>query len=159
MADITDVVLADHVRIRELFTELDSILAGHSTASNLAARRRVWGALAGLLESHADAEEEIFHPAVYRGQPASSRQAAATLADLREAISEARLYPPESDVWLLAVRAARTAAMTHISELESGPLPGWRLSTSPDTRRVLGGLWTEFMAMIPLDRQERSGSA
>jgi hypothetical protein len=144
MADVVDLIVADHVRIREMFAGLDRLLADPDPAGTLLSPFPAWEALAALMGSHLAAEEEICRLVVPGRSPAAG-QAAAAAFDIREAVSEARLHAPGSPLWRLAVRAARTAADRHITGLEAGALARFRRRLSPHDRHLLACQWQEFV--------------
>src|SRR4051794_20598858 len=125
MADIVDVVHADHCRIRRMRQALGE---ADRQCGNPASRRvlaRVWDRLAFLIEMNADAEEEICHLTVYGTGPLALERiddAEAELAGIRAAVAEACLQPAGSAAWQRAVIAALTANRRHLDYRERGPL-------------------------------------
>ena len=147
MPDIVDLIMADHVRIRELFRELcdaavSAIKAGPERVGT------TWAALDALLQMHMDAAEEIAYPVLTSGtirEPGRAAELAADHLDIREALDEARIHPAGSALWWLAVRAALTAAISHVDAVESGPLSAYRREASPRAREALGAQWVAFV--------------
>jgi|GraSoiStandDraft_48_1057284.scaffolds.fasta_scaffold136914_2 hypothetical protein len=146
MPDIVELILADHMRIRELLGGLGDMAGDGEPGDDRLAKE--WEVLAGLLEVHLDAAEEIAYPALFSGPAHGARpmaQVVADHADVREAMDEARLHPAGSPLWWLAIRAARAAAISHIDAVESGPLARFRWETSPREREILGRQWVGFV--------------
>jgi Hemerythrin HHE cation binding domain len=147
MADIIELILADHARIRRLLADFEAILAQADNTDWRADLRGQWETLAALLEVHADATEEIGFPAVFgRAATVGRANARATHDDIREAVGETRLYPAGSRSWRLAALAACAAAMDHIQDLESGALARFRHDAPMQTREALGRQWMAFVA-------------
>ena len=147
VADIVDLILADHTRIREMFAELDHTAgsAREPGADGLGTR---WKVLADLLETHVDAAEEIFCLALFADADHGRVHRAEITADhddIREAVGEARFQPSGSRLWWNAVRAARAAAADAMEAVECGPLPAFRHRASRQRREMLGGQWQAFI--------------
>jgi anti-anti-sigma regulatory factor len=156
--DIAELILAEHVRIGKLLTELDSALAAADPADPGAEAVLAWETLAGFLLFHLDAAEEVAYQALASAGPETAldiMRAAGADADIREAVEETRLSRPGSRTWQLAVQAACTEATTHIACVESGPLRRFCLQTGPADRRALGRQWVAFMTARALDASAR----
>jgi len=152
MADIIELILADHARIRRLLADIESAPGAADDANSRAELPDRWETVAALLEVHADAAEEIGFPALFgRAMSAARDNARATHGDIREAVGETRLYPVGSRSWRLAVAAARAAAMDHIHDLESGALARFRRDASAQAREALGHQWMAFVAACVAD--------
>jgi hypothetical protein len=152
MADIVELILADHARIRKLLADIESAPGVADVTNYRAELPDRWEALAALLEVHADAADEIGFPALFgRAMTVARDNARATHDDIREAVGETRLYPAGSRSWRLAVFAARAAAMDHIHDLESGALVRFRRDASVQTREALGRQWMAFVAACVSD--------
>ncbi|HEY5356952.1 MAG TPA: hemerythrin domain-containing protein [Streptosporangiaceae bacterium] len=139
MADIIELILADHRRLRRLVTALGDATRHGEDPGATCMSAAVWDRLAGLLELHAEAEEEICYLAMFGpGQDAAARMqdAIADHDDIREAVAEARLHPPGSAAWWRAVTAARRASSDHIAREERGALATFGRSPArrPDPR-------------------------
>jgi hypothetical protein len=122
----------------------------------------VWQRLAGLLEAHTRAEEEICYLLVFGSGPGAAerrREAIADHDDLREAISEASLQPAGSPPWWRAVSAALEATGSHLDREERAVQDGLTGLTMSQ-RRGLGRQWSAFIAAWTLDsaRQARANS-
>lgn len=148
MADIIDLILTDHQRIRRLMTVLEE---AHRTGRDPAPRRTaadVWDQLADLLDLHINAEEEICYLPMFADSQHAGRldDAVADHADIREAADQARLHPAGSALWWLAVRSALSACADHLNREESGVLTAFARRADPSLRRELGRQWPAFRA-------------
>jgi hypothetical protein len=147
VADIVELLLADHALIRTLLAEVETALGQPDDTDSPAELLWQWETLAALLEMHADAVEEIGFPALFgRAASVARGNARATHGHLREAVREARLYPAGSRAWRLAVLAARAAAIEHIDDLESGALARFPRDASMPVREALGRQWLAVVA-------------
>lgn len=152
MTDIVDLIRADHARIRGLLTGLED-----ACRASPAEFRRAWEELAGLLEAHISAAEEIGYLPILAcaaNAPMRYTELTADHDDIREAVAEARLSPVGSRSWWLAVHAARTTAVRHIDALEATLLGQFLQHAPPQTRQVLAGQWQAFTAALALDASE-----
>lgn len=144
MPDICDLVLDDHEQFRRRFAELDDKRASGAVAAALAG---VWGHLAGELERHAAAEEELFYPRLlHRGSDAQeeTEDAIKDHNKIRDAIALADQADPGTDQWWSAVARAREENSKHIAEEERGALPDFRRNVDPARREELGARWLAF---------------
>jgi hypothetical protein len=152
--DIAELILGEHARIRKLVGELDSALLDAGPAVPGSEPVLAWAALARFLRFHVDAAHEIAYRALTQAVPNAAMaivQASEADADVRAAVEEARLSRPGSLPWHLAVEAASSAARSHVSCLESGPLPRYQHQAAATERRVLGRQWAAFMTARVLD--------
>lgn len=148
--DIIDLIMADHRRIRRLREVLDDAARWSGDSEWMLAH--AWQRLAGLLEAHIRAEEEICYLPMFGCQPHATerrREAIADHDDIREAISETSLHRPGSVLWWRAVRAVLATTADHIDREERGPLAEVALTIS--RRRELGRQWSAFIAAWTLD--------
>ena len=109
----------------------------------------VWSRLAGLLELHAEAEEEICYPAVFGPGPDAAAQMQDAIADhddIREAIAEARLHAVGSPAWWRAAATAVRAGRDHVAQEERGVLAAFGRRAAPELRTELGLQWAAFTA-------------
>ena len=147
MADIIEMILIDHRRIRCLTAVLE-MAHGHWLGPHRNwALTSVWDQLVDLLEMHTSAEEEICYlPMFGRSESAGGRlaDAVADHADIREAADEARLQPAGSALWWLAVDSALSACADHLSREESGVLAAFADRAGPALRQALGHQWSAF---------------
>lgn len=145
MTDIVELILADHREMCGLLSELVKARSPGCAVSPSAELCQLWAAAAELLEVHADAEEEICFLALFGpGQRADRAAASAAHDDIREAVTEARLKPPGSPTWWLAVQAAHAAAASHARSLEAGALGRFRREAPAAARAALGRQWLAF---------------
>jgi len=146
MADVIDVILADHARIRRLAEALDRCAASQSGGMAAGA---VWTRLAEVLEAHMAAEEEIAYLALFRhgdGGGMMMRGAAADHADVREAVREAALDQAGGRAWWRAVNAAVRIIDDHMACEERAVLPALGRRAGPAERSVLARRWAAFTA-------------
>jgi hypothetical protein len=153
-ADVIELVLADHRRIRRLSRALDDAVrrAAHSGPGWVPAH--IWQRLAELLQAHTLAEEEICYlPASRRGARAAAdtRDRAAEHDDIREAIAEAALQPAGSAPWWRAVRAVQADLPCHLDREERDTLVDLRCQLTVRQRVELGRQWMAFIATWRLD--------
>jgi hypothetical protein len=159
--DITQLILDDHHEQRRLFAILEQV--DRSDTGTLGA---VWARLAGFLELHAAAEEEIFYPALLRVGVQARRAGPAedeTLDaigdhnDIRDAVVSAGGYPVGSDEWYAAVTAANQANSDHMGEEEREGLTDFRRLASLQLRHDLAVAFVAFEArnyagVAPVDK-------
>lgn len=160
--DITELIRGEHTRIRKFIAELDNALLDADPAAPESEPAITWAALARFLSCHVDAAREISYRALAEAAPGTATaiaQAAEDDADIRAALEEARLSRPGSPAWHMAVEAACTAAKSHITRLESGPLPHYRHHAAPGARRALGRQWVAFMSARALDASAACGKS
>lgn len=145
MTDITDLIRADHNRMRELFAAVEA--AGQDSE-----RGRAWSELAELLDLHAAAEEAVFYPHLLK-QGADAQEetedAVGDHNDIRDSVAAAADEPVGSDGWWQAVRAARQANDEHLEEEESGALPDFSGHSTAGFRDQLGEEFTRYKADHP----------
>ena len=114
MTDITELVLGDHRRIRQLREALHDTARSAPGGGPGGALARMWDGLAGVIELHLSAEQEIcWLPMCGTGLRGREQiaAAAADAADITAAIDEARLQPAGSPIWWRGGRASSRAAM------------------------------------------------
>ncbi len=155
-ADVVDVILTDHGHIRARLAELDRLLKGPGPPRPPAALGQAWAALAASLECHLDTETEVCGVLLY-GNGAVADQCRAIAGDLRETIKEAELNPPGSDLWRLAFRALRVAALRHLAAVESDILRRFRDGTPPRERLLLAEQWASCVRARDLDARSIPG--
>ncbi|MEW5812057.1 MAG: hemerythrin domain-containing protein [Actinomycetota bacterium] len=151
MADIIDLIYADHDWLRRQFFRLDDA----RSAEELAA---IWDALGTRLDAHADAEETVFYPALLahggrehpgnpEGDPEDETEDAITDHNaIRDAVRQSRDQEPGSDEWFAAVNAARKENGSHLDEEEREAMPDFIKSASLELRHELGMKWLQFYA-------------
>ena len=153
--DICELILEQHEEFRRRFAELDELRDASGPA--LAG---VWEPLAGLLEAHAAAEEELFYPRLLDlgDEPVEETEDAITdHNDITEAVERTRGLETGSDDWWDAVDAARAENSEHTAEEERGALADFRRNASDGLRQELGAAWLAWHGTrTPThDREER----
>lgn len=151
MADIIELVYADHDWLRRQFFRLDD---ARSTEELVA----IWEVLAKRLDTHAEAEETVFYPALLKhggredpgnpeGDPEDETEDAITDHNaIRDAVRRSRELAPGSDEWFEAVFAARKENGEHLDEEEREAMPDFIKSASLELRHELGMQWLRFYA-------------
>ena len=154
-ADVIDLIMADHRRIRRLREALlDDAVPGASDSGPHWAPGCVWHRLTGLLVAHFRAEEEICYLPMFgsgSGAAGPRHEAVADHDDIREAIGEASLQRPGSALWWHAVRAALAAGADHLDREESGVLADCRHRLTVSQRLALGQQWSVYTAACARD--------
>lgn len=162
--DITQLVLDDHHEQRRLFAVLEEI--ERTDTDKLAA---VWKRLAAFLDLHAEAEEQLFYPALLklgRGLSADLTPEAETEDaihdhnDIRDAVAKVADHPVGSDGWYDAVAAANKANGDHMAEEEREGLTDFRRHASLQIRHDLATAFAAFEAahvtgVEPVDKDPR----
>src|ERR1700756_5918097 len=101
MADITDLIRADHDLFRERFAKLDDLQA--QTPIDRAALERVWRPLGQKLDLHAYIEEKIFYPQLLqRGvddPEGETLDAIGDHNDIRDGVRDANAAAIGTDEW------------------------------------------------------------
>jgi hypothetical protein len=148
MADIIELIRADHRRIRRLEAVLRA--AARSCGSEPGwVLPRTWDGLAEAIEAHITAEQEICWPAVSSASPqdpAELREAAADNEEIRETIAEAARQPTASPSWWRAVNDTLRTCSCHLDREEHGLLPCLARSTGRALRDQLGRQWLAFVS-------------
>src|SRR5690242_5378252 len=151
MADIIDLVYADHDWLRRQFFRLDDA----KTKDELAA---IWDALSNRLDAHAQAEETVFYPALLKhggsddpgnpeGDPEDETEDAITDHNaIRDAVRLTRRQEAGTDEWFEAVHKARKENGEHLDEEEREAMPDFIKSASLELRHELGMQWLKFYA-------------
>ena len=148
--DITQLILDDHHEQRRLFAILEQV--DRSDTGTLGA---IWGRLAAFLDLHAEAEEQIFYPALLRVGIQARRAGTAedeTLDaigdhnDIRDAARAAADHPVGSDEWYAAVAAANVANGDHMAEEEREGLTDFRRLASLQLRHDLAVRFAAYEA-------------
>src|SRR6201997_2424521 len=111
MADITDLIRADHDWFRERFAKLAVLQA--QTPIDHAALERVWRPLGEKLDLHAYIEEKIFYPQLLKrgtdDPEGETLDAIGDHNDIRDGVRAANAATAGSDQWWAAVRRPREA--------------------------------------------------
>jgi hypothetical protein len=163
--DITQLILDDHHEQRRLFAILEQI--DRTETGVLSA---IWNRLGAFLELHAEAEEEIFYPALLQVGVAASRTAGVeeeTLDaigdhnEIRDAVAEVARHQVGTDEWYAAVAAANLANSDHMGEEEREGLTDFRRLASLQRRHQLAVAFAAFEArnyagVAPVDKDPAS---
>ncbi|MEU4344067.1 hemerythrin domain-containing protein [Nocardia sp. NPDC023852] len=128
--DITELILDDHHEQRRLFAILEQIDRAETDVLSV-----IWDRLAAFLELHAQAEEEIFYPALLQAGLAARRadgvkeetlDAIHDHNEIRDAIAEVARHRVGTDDWYAAVAAVNSANSDHMAEEEREGLTDFR---------------------------------
>jgi len=151
MADITDLIRADHEWFREQFAKLDDLRA--RTPVNRSALARVWRPLGDKLDVHAYIEEKIFYPQLLtRGADDPEGETLDAIGDhndIRDGVRDANTAGIGTEEWWAAVSRTRSANDDHMSEEEREGLSDFRRHAPIGLREALGRQYDEFMAAHP----------
>ena len=141
MTDLTELIVAEHERIRRLFSALEDVAR---YASRQAGRRgpllleESWARLAAVIAAHAEAERRVLYPALAAagaGQPAPPGH-----RGLLECVEQVGRHVPGSAAWRRAVAVARAGTRAHFSAEEQLILE-FRQRTDRVRREALGRQW------------------
>ena len=148
--DITQLILDDHHEQRRLFAILEQI--DRAETGVLSA---IWDRLAAFLELHAEAEEQIFYPALLQVGLAAHRKAGVedeTLDaikdhnEIRDAVAEVARHQVGTDEWFTAVAGANEANSDHMGEEEREGLTDFRRLASLTRRHQLAVAFAAYEA-------------
>ncbi|HWR46019.1 MAG TPA: hemerythrin domain-containing protein [Pseudonocardiaceae bacterium] len=148
--DITQLILDDHHEQRRLFAILEQV-----DRTDTAALTAVWTRLAAFLELHAEAEEELFYPALLRvgtgaggvdTPEAETKDAIADHNDIRDAVAAVGGHEVGSDDWYDAVAKANEANSDHMAEEEREGLTDFRRHAGLQLRHDLAVSFAAFEA-------------
>jgi hypothetical protein len=151
MADIIDLIYADHDWIRRQFFRLDDAKSDDDLAA-------IWKVLSTRLDAHADAEEAVFYPALLKhgghdhpsnpeGDPEDETEDAITDHNaIRDAVRRSRRHKLGSTEWFEAVIDARRENGKHLDEEEREAMPDFIKSASFELRNELALQWMRFYA-------------
>jgi hemerythrin superfamily protein len=143
--DITALIMDDHEWFRRQFARLDDA----QDAEELAA---IWEPLATKLDTHAQAEETVFYPALLKRGDDAEEETDDAIRDhnkIRDAVADSRQHEAGTDAWFEAVGRARSENTEHLGEEEDEVLPDFRKNASLELRSRLGQLWLDFYAQHP----------
>jgi hypothetical protein len=151
MADITELIVADHEWFRQQFARLDALRV--QAPVNSSALERVWRPLADKLDVHAYIEEKIFYPQLLkRGTDDPEGETLDAIGDhneIRDGVRDANAAQIGAEEWWAAVGRTRSANDDHMSEEERDGLPDFRRNAPIGLREALGRQYSEFMAEHP----------
>ena len=148
MADIIDLIYEDHDYFRRYFLLLDEC----RTKEELAA---VWGPLGTRLDTHAQAEEDIFYPVLLKeggegGDPEDEAEDAITDHNaIRDAVGASHEHEVDTEAWWEAVNKAREENGEHLEEEEREALTDAAKSLTLEKRHELAMQWLVFYANHP----------
>jgi hypothetical protein len=163
--DITQLILDDHHEQRRLFAIVDQI--DDADVKNLGL---VWRRLATFLEVHAEAEEQLFYPALlHRGRGAGDKSSAADETEdaikdhneIRDAVAEVAKHKVGSKAWRKAVATANEANGDHMAEEEREGLTDFRQHATLQMRHDLAVQFAAFEAahvtgVKPVDKDPKA---
>ena len=159
MADITDLIFEDHQWFRRQFFYLDDARAEQDL-------RAIWEPLATRLDTHADAEERVFYPALLQQGEDAEDETEDAIHDhnaIRDAVAEARRHQVGSDAWFEAVGKARAENGEHLEEEEREALPDFRRNASAELKHELAMRWLRFYHEHPagagVDERDKDADA
>ncbi|MEU6558080.1 hemerythrin domain-containing protein [Nocardia nova] len=148
--DITELILDDHREQRRLFAMLEQIDRGETDALSV-----IWDRLAVFLELHAQAEEEIFYPALLQagiearrvgGPEDETLDAIGDHNEIRDAVAEVTRQQVGTDEWYAAVAAANLANSDHMAEEEREGLTDFRRLAGLQRRHHLAVTFAAYEA-------------
>ena len=158
--DITQLILDDHIEQRRLFAILEQLPRRDTEGLT-----KVWSRLAAFLELHAQAEEELFYPALLTLTGGTSRQtleaetvdAIGDHNEIRDAVAAVGLEQVGGDGWYAAVGEANRANSEHMGEEEREGLTAFRRGTDLQLRHEIAVRFTVFEAtnyagVTPVDK-------
>ncbi len=149
--DITQLILDDHHEQRRLFSILEQIAP--TDTKTLAA---IWGRLSAFLEIHAEAEEQLFYPALLRvGEGAGGKADAEDETEhairdhnkIRDAVAGVAAHRVGSSAWYAAVAKANKENGDHMAEEEREGVTDFRLTAALQLRHDLAVRFAAFEAI------------
>jgi hypothetical protein len=149
--DITDEILHQHGEQRRMFATLDEY-----PKDDLEGLAAIWHRLEIFLETHAEAEELYFYPALlsrghgYADAESVEEEVEDAVKDhneIRDAIRKASSLAPGSDGWWQAVTDARIANDDHMAEEERQDLADFRRTASRELRHEIAVKFLRYEAL------------
>ena len=149
--DITQIILDDHQTQRQLFALIEQI-----DPSDRQALSAVWRRLSTLLDTHAEAEERFFYPALLKvgrgandapSQQEETEDAIKDHNEIRDAAAAVDTHEVGTDSWYEALGKANKANGDHMAEEERQGLTDFRRRASLPQRHDLGVRFIAFEAM------------
>jgi hypothetical protein len=164
--DITQLILDEHAEQRKLFAAIEEI-----DRTDTAALTAVWGRLKALLDSHAEAEERYFYPALLKvGTGANDAEDGTVEGETEDAIEDHNdirdtgeavdRHEVGSDAWFEAVGACNQANSKHMAEEERQGLTDFRQHAGIEERHALAVRFLAFeaehrMGVTPVDKDPK----
>jgi hypothetical protein len=148
-ADIIELIMADHRRIRRLSTTLSLTTRHYGEPRPDWMPGHVWQCLADLLVAHTQAEEEICYLPMFGSGPRGIRRMRDSVSDhdeIRSVISDAALQLVGSVPWWRAVRTVLAVSAEHLEREERDVLPDCLPGLTMRRRKELGRQWCAFIA-------------
>lgn len=147
MRDIIDLIEADHLHIMRWAARLGELSRQDGDKELVPVLARTWQTLAGLIELHMSADEEICGPAIFgtgrRGR-VLARETRATHEDIREIIRETSLQSVGSLAWWHLARVALAAWAVQLDVEAHDLLAECRRRADPALRERLVWQWRTF---------------
>lgn len=147
-ADVIDLIMADHRRIRYLRDVLDDSVRSGSAYVSAWILARAWQRQAELLEAHMRAEEEICYRRMSGSGPHQGewrREAVADHDGIREALGEAARQPVGSALWWGAAGNVLAVSCAHFDCEEAAMVADSLPRLTMSRRLELGHRWLEFV--------------
>src|SRR5579863_775911 len=148
-ADILELIMADHRRIRRLRGALQDAARYDADAGPVWLLPHTWQRFTGLLVAHFDAEEEICYLLVFGPGPQAAgrrREAIADHDDIREAVREASLHRAGSARWWRPAMAVLAGSAEHLDRAEHDVQAECLTRLTMSQRRALGRQWSAFIS-------------
>ena len=148
--DITQLILDDHHEQRRLFSILDQVERGDTRTLGA-----IWSRLSAFLEIHAEAEEQIFYPALLKvGEGAGGKEDAADETEhairdhnkIRSAVAAVARHEVGTPGWYAAIAAANKENGDHMAEEEREGLADFRRTAALQARHDLAVAFAAFEA-------------
>ena len=150
--DITQLILDEHAEQRKLFALIEEI--GSDDTDALAS---VWNRLRALLDSHAEAEERYFYPALLKvGTGANDAEDGTVQGETEDAIEDHNdirdtgeavdQHPVGSAEWFEAIGQCNQANSKHMAEEERQGLTDFRQHAGIEERHALAVRFAAFEA-------------
>jgi hypothetical protein len=148
--DITQLILDDHAEQRRLFATLEQL-----PRDDIRSLTAVWQRLGLFLDLHAEAEEQVFYPALLHlaesgglalDPKAETLDAIHDHNDIRDAVADVANHPVGHDDWYEAIARANKANGDHMAEEEREGLTDFRRHASLQERHDLAVAFAAFEA-------------
>jgi len=162
--DITQVILDDHAEQRRLFATLEDIGPEHPDALG-----PVWQRLHALLDTHAEAEEQLFYPALValgkrtrdEAEDEETEDAIHDHNEIRDAAAAVDGETIGSEAWFAALLKANEVNGDHMAEEEREGLTDFRRKVSLEERHELAVHFLAFesdhmLGVKPVDKDPKA---